>query len=83
MASIMTSLQLAFEIMALGMVLVFVFLSLLIYGIKLVSYKYAPHTEQSIISDNNAEKYQDNISIEPKKVAVITAALHQYRSLIR
>lgn len=69
----------ALGIMLLGMGLVFVFLTVLILGIKLVAYKFAP---QPIEHKALAEK-SDKASaqgVDPLLVAVITSAIHQYRA---
>lgn len=73
--SINESLILALEIMAIGMLLVFAFLGVLILGINLVASccstnKYTQPDEVSKI----------NSSLHPYKLAAITAAVHQHRT---
>ncbi|WP_076416869.1 OadG family protein [Shewanella sp. UCD-KL12] len=65
-------------IMLLGMGLVFVFLTILILCIKLVALKFAPQAKEQEVSRSGQAKVQQE-SIDPKIVAVITSAIHQYR----
>ncbi|WP_028774695.1 OadG family protein [Shewanella waksmanii] len=69
----------ALGIMLLGMGLVFLFLSMLILAIKLVAWKFAPETQVSSQPQPAATDSQNN-NIDPKIVAAITAAIHQYRA---
>ncbi|MDX1281633.1 OadG family protein [Shewanella colwelliana] len=70
----------ALGIMILGMGLVFIFLSTLILGVKLVAWKFGPKLHDvnaKPTARNGAEVKQ---GIDPKMVAVITAAIHQHRA---
>jgi len=67
----------ALMIMVLGMGLVFMFLSILILAINLVAWKFGPTPVPiSVEVDEPNQHY----TIEPKVVAAITAAIHQYRA---
>lgn len=72
----------AFGIMVLGMGLVFIFLSLLIVGINLVAKWCAEDAKaQTSPSRNQVKAEVSNPSvIEPKVLAAITTAIHQYRA---
>lgn len=65
-------------IMLLGMGLVFVFLTILILCIKLVALKFSPQAQGQEVSTSGQVKVKQE-SIDPKIVAVITSAIHQYR----
>ncbi|WP_394200289.1 OadG family protein [Shewanella waksmanii] len=71
----------AFGIMLLGMGLVFLFLSMLIIAVKVVAWKFAP-TPSSHESSEPEQAPANNLNnnIDPKIVAAITAAIHQYRA---
>ncbi|QYK02382.1 OadG family protein [Shewanella psychrotolerans] len=67
----------ALAIMVLGMGLVFLFLSILILAVNLVAWKFAPAPSLSSEAEDKPHLQQN---IEPKLVAAITAAIHQYRA---
>ncbi|WP_299791895.1 OadG family protein [uncultured Shewanella sp.] len=69
----------AFGIMLLGMGLVFVFLTLLILGIKLVAHKFAPQPIEHMAQAEQPDSTPTQ-GIDPLMVAVITSAIHQYRA---
>lgn len=69
----------SFGIMLLGMTLVFVFLTILILGIKLVAWKFAPLPVTADKSVKTGVGIQSQ-GIDPKMVAVITVAIEQYRA---
>jgi oxaloacetate decarboxylase gamma subunit len=79
MESISEQIVISFGIMLLGMSLVFVFLTVLILGVKLVAWKYAPLpvTPEEPIKAGVGVLSQ---GIDPKMVAVITIAIEQYRA---
>ncbi len=69
----------ALGIMLLGMGLVFVFLAVLILGIKLVAYKFAPQPiEHKALAETSGTTSPQGV--DPLMVAVITSAIHQYRA---
>ncbi|QFU23833.1 OadG family protein [Shewanella eurypsychrophilus] len=78
MNSISEQLIQAVGIMFLGMGLVFVFLTILILCIKLVAMRFAPQPQQQKLPNSIQENFQQH-GIDPKIVAVITSAIHQYR----
>lgn len=80
MDSIAQQLSDALMIMALGMALVFVFLSMLILGISLVAWKFGPQKPPMTSNDGGSSMPELSPAIEPKLVATITAAIHQYRA---
>ncbi|BAJ03132.1 OadG family protein [Shewanella violacea] len=79
MNSIPEQITQAVGIMFLGMGLVFVFLIVLILCIKLVAMKFAPLPQEKATRTTENESTQDG-GVDPKIVAVITAAIHQYRA---
>lgn len=70
----------AFGIMVLGMGLVFVFLSLLIIGINLVAKWCGEDAHTATINSEAKAQVSTTPSIEPKLLAAITTAIHQYRA---
>jgi oxaloacetate decarboxylase gamma subunit len=79
MESISEQIVESFGIMLLGMSLVFVFLTVLILGVKLVAWKFAPLPVAPTKPVNSGVSVQSQ-GIDPKMVAVITAAIEQYRA---
>ena len=79
MNSIPEQITQAVGIMFLGMGLVFVFLIILILCIKLVAMKFAPLPQEKVTRTTENESTQSG-GVDPKIVAVITAAIHQYRA---
>ncbi|ABZ75804.1 sodium pump decarboxylase, gamma subunit [Shewanella halifaxensis HAW-EB4] len=78
MASISEQLYDALGIMILGMSLVFVFLSTLIFAMKLVARTFGPAAlEASSAPESQPQPSQSAVS--PLMAAVITAAIHQHR----
>ena len=69
----------AVGIMFLGMGLVFVFLTVLILCIKLVAMKFAPLPQEKATRTAENESTQP-AGVDPKIIAVITAAIHHYRA---
>lgn len=80
MDSIAQQMNDALMIMVLGMGLVFVFLSMLILAISLVAWKFGPEQSTTACTDWDSDIPESSQSIEPKLVAAITAAIHQYRA---
>ncbi|ASJ97471.1 OadG family protein [Shewanella marisflavi] len=70
----------ALMIMGLGMGLVFIFLTILIGVVKLVAWKFAPEAHVPPVSDASDEGVPHFTGVDPKMVAVISAAIHQYRA---
>ncbi|MCL1036260.1 OadG family protein [Shewanella submarina] len=77
METITESLTVAFGIMAMGMVMVFVFLGILIAGVNFVASRYGPKPALDI-GEPQPDSAQANV--DPKVLAAITAAIHQYRT---
>ncbi|WP_261922539.1 OadG family transporter subunit [Shewanella sp. NFH-SH190041] len=76
MAQITEAFALALQVMAMGMLLVFLFLSLLIAGIKIVATRYAPGISSVPVQSSD----MPHTKIDKKKLAAITAAIHLYRT---
>ena len=69
----------AATIMVTGMVVVFLFLSVLIYLVQLLS-KLAPNDEATESKPQPVSAVNSNHNgVQPDVVAAITAAVHQYR----
>ncbi|WP_394129595.1 OadG family protein [Shewanella maritima] len=79
MESITEQLTTALSIMLMGMGLVFIFLSLLIVGIKVVAKLFPVVTTQSPSTVSVGSK-PATTQLEPALVAAITTAVHQYRT---
>ncbi|MXR68798.1 sodium pump decarboxylase subunit gamma [Shewanella sp. JBTF-M18] len=80
MDSMAEQLMEALMIMALGMGLVFIFLTILIGAVNLVAWKFAPKPNLAPIAEASEAQVTSFPGIDPKMVAVITAAVHQYRA---
>ncbi|GGI68547.1 OadG family protein [Shewanella gelidii] len=81
MTSIFQQISDALGIMVLGMGLVFVFLSILIVGVKLVAKWGAPVVcakPSTAAAPQQVPNHGNNM--EPQLLAAITAAIHQYRN---
>lgn len=65
-------------IMILGMSLVFIFLGMLIFGMKLVAKKYAPVPQEKITA-NARQPEANKPAVSPLMLAVITSAIHLHR----
>ena len=78
MASISEQLYDALGIMILGMSLVFVFLSILIFAMKLVARQFGP-TPPCASSLTESQPQSSQSAVSPLMAAVITAAIHQHR----
>lgn len=74
----------AVEIMFLGMVLVFLFLSVLIIAVKLVAKLCAAQPAlESVVAKSCMPKAQSSVeALDPKLVAAITLAVQQYRTQV-
>ncbi|MGB6138476.1 MAG: OadG family transporter subunit [Shewanella sp.] len=79
MTSISEQLSDALGIMIMGMGLVFTFLSILIIGIGIVA-KLFPAPVADIPAPQAPSNTALDTSLDPKLVAAITSAIHQYRA---
>ncbi|GGB56059.1 OadG family protein [Shewanella inventionis] len=79
MTSISEQLSDALGIMIMGMGLVFTFLSILIVGIGIVA-KLFPAPVADIAAPQAPSRTAQATSLDPKLVAAITSAIHQYRA---
>ncbi len=70
----------ALMIMVLGMGLVFIFLTILIGVVNLVAWKCAPKPNLAPLAEASEAQASRFPGVDPKMVAVITAAVHQYRA---
>lgn len=71
-------------LLAVGMSVVFIFLTLLILAINLIAYVSSKYPEQEALStaprrSNVATNNLPATGVSPSVVAAITAAIHQYR----
>jgi oxaloacetate decarboxylase gamma subunit len=69
------------NLLAVGMIVVFVFLSVLIGAVKLMSAFIQKFPEPSMLESSNKimPASQDTNSVSPDVAAAISAAIHQYR----
>jgi len=79
MTSISEQLSDALGIMVMGMGLVFIFLSILIIAIGIIA-KLFPAPVEGLISAPTMTRPANLVGIDPKLVAAITSAIHQYRA---
>jgi oxaloacetate decarboxylase gamma subunit len=79
MTSISEQLSDALGIMVMGMGLVFIFLSILIIGIGIVA-KLFPAPIEDPVTGPATTGCAKTVGIDPKLVAAITSAIHQYRA---
>ncbi|MDE1253336.1 oxaloacetate decarboxylase subunit gamma [Vibrio aestuarianus] len=71
----------AATLMVTGMAVVFIFLTILVYLVRLMSKLVPEEVPQPIAAPTQNRKVQSNPSaVSPQVVAVISAAVHQYRS---
>lgn len=77
MTSISDQLLDALGVMIMGMSLVFIFLSILIIGIKIVA--RLCHSDIQPVAAT-VPSYAPATTLDPKLVAAITSAIHQYRA---
>ncbi|KHA60975.1 oxaloacetate decarboxylase subunit gamma [Vibrio variabilis] len=64
-----------------GMVVVFLFLTILVYLVRLMSKLVPEEVPEPIATPNQNNKVQPTSSaVSPKVVAAISAAVHQYRT---
>ena len=75
MTSISEQLSDALGIMVMGMSLVFIFLSILIIGIGIIAKLFPAPAATS----TDAATQSRSTGLDPKLVAAITSAIHQYR----
>ncbi|MGI2259141.1 OadG family protein [Shewanella sp. GXUN23E] len=87
MHTITESLTVALAIMAVGMFMVFLFLGILIGGVNLVASRYAPkpgntETERTrpATQTGGGARSATPAQVEPRVLAAITAAIHEYRT---
>ncbi|MDO6642065.1 MULTISPECIES: OadG family transporter subunit [unclassified Shewanella] len=69
----------ALGMMIMGMSLVFIFLSILIIGINLVA-RLCQSDIQPVVANAPTPVPAAATSIDPKLIAAITSAIHQYRA---
>ncbi|WP_153913369.1 OadG family protein [Shewanella sp. TC10] len=79
MTSISEQLFNALGVMIMGMGLVFVFLSMLIVGIKIVA-RLCKSENQPAVAHVPTPAAASATTLDPKLVAAITSAIHQYRA---
>lgn len=72
----------AVEIMFLGMILVFLFLSVLIIAVKSVAKLCAVEPELVVGAAAQPQETVSQDAIDPKLVAAITSAVQQYRTQV-
>ncbi|WP_144210310.1 OadG family protein [Shewanella donghaensis] len=77
MTSISEQLLDALGVMIMGMSLVFIFLSMLIIGINIVA-RLCKSESQPVVA--NVPSSAPASTLDPKLVAAITSAIHQYRA---
>ena len=71
----------AATLMLTGMVVVFLFLTILVYLVRLMSKLVPEEVPEPIVTSNQNNKVQTTSSaVSPKVVAAISAAVHQYRT---
>ncbi|MGC9402790.1 MULTISPECIES: oxaloacetate decarboxylase subunit gamma [Vibrio] len=71
----------AATLMLTGMAVVFIFLTILVYLVRLMSKLVPTEVPESFATPNQNNTVQSNPSaISPKVVAAISAAVHQYRT---
>ncbi|WP_070963140.1 oxaloacetate decarboxylase subunit gamma [Vibrio sonorensis] len=71
----------AATLMATGMVVVFLFLTILVYLVRLMSSLVPEETPEPIATPNQNNRAQaPSSAVSPKVVAAISAAVHQYRT---
>ncbi|MGD8174083.1 oxaloacetate decarboxylase subunit gamma [Vibrio sp. TRT 21S02] len=64
-----------------GMAVVFIFLTILVYLVRLMSKLVPEEVPEPIVAPNHNNKVQTKSSaVSPKVVAAISAAVHQYRT---
>ncbi|QDE32106.1 MULTISPECIES: OadG family transporter subunit [Shewanella] len=81
MTSISEQLSDALGIMIMGMGLVFIFLSMLIIGIGIVAKLFpAPIAAATAAPATAIPRAPAQVALNPKLVAAITSAIHQYRA---
>lgn len=68
----------AVELMAIGMVTVFVFLSILVLLVQLMTMSVRRFFPTKKVSSSTVEVVESNV-VSPRIVAAITAAVHQHR----
>ena len=71
----------AAALMLTGMAVVFIFLTILVYLVRLMSKLVPEEVPEPISTPKQNNKVQPNASaVSPKVVAAISAAVHQYRT---
>jgi oxaloacetate decarboxylase (Na+ extruding) subunit gamma len=73
----------AFKFMALGMGIVFLFLIIMVFALKLQAKlieKYFPEKQKDNVSEWKPQSIQNNVSDEKDTVAAITAAIIHYNN---
>ncbi|MEF1255838.1 MULTISPECIES: oxaloacetate decarboxylase subunit gamma [unclassified Vibrio] len=73
----------AATLMLTGMVVVFIFLTILVYLVRLMSKLLPEEVPEPIAVPNQNNKVQlPSSAVSPKVVAAISAAVHQYRTSV-
>lgn len=81
MTDIGSLLEQAATLMATGMLVVFAFLTILVYLVRLMSSLVPEEVPQSITPPiQNSQVQQSSPTVSPKVVAAISAAVHKYRN---
>ncbi|ABL99258.1 OadG family protein [Shewanella amazonensis] len=80
MTSVMDQMGDALWIMVLGMVLVYLFLGILILGLKLIANRYAPKATDTANRPEAPSISSKPQGLDPRLVAAITSAVQQYRA---
>ncbi|NOH82026.1 oxaloacetate decarboxylase subunit gamma [Vibrio sp. RE86] len=70
----------AATLMLTGMVVVFIFLTILVYLVRLMSKLVPEEVPEPIATPNQNNKVQSPSAVSPNVVAAISAAVHQYRA---
>lgn len=70
----------AATLMITGMSVVFIFLTILVYLVRLMSRLVPEEVPEPISTPKLNKKVQSSSAVSPQVVAVISAAVHQYRT---
>lgn len=70
----------AASLMVTGMSVVFIFLTILVFLVRLMSKLVPEEVPEPIISTNPNHNVQPSSTVSPRVIAAISAAVHQYRA---